>query len=429
MHKAIYIYSCGIGFTPCKELSAFIEHADFIYGSQNLFSALPKHSAKEICINANAREQAKEILSYAKNGKKILVLCSGDSLYHGFGTTLLSLTTDKEQEKYIEIIPNITAFQALCSKCKIPWQDAELFTAHFSEHIPVRKIANAKKALIYCGTKFTAAVIARELCTFSPKQKERQTIFAERLGTVHEKILQAKLETICTLETHPTSMLLLLPCINEEINKEIDEENKTKSSVMQIRRETCLPLGLDDEIFTKENHLITQSDCRAVILSRLRLLPEGVLWDLGAGSGAVGLEAAGLCGMQVYGVEKNPARCQHIEENRKKLGIGNYSLAQGNILDKISELPAADRIFVGGAGKDIHAVLDKCKTYGKKNALIAVSAVTLETYHLLYGYQNLPRLDCLQINICREQTIAEKYHALKPINPLYLFIFQNQKQE
>lgn len=419
MHKAIFIYSCGIKFRPDAKLLAVLDQADCIYGSQSLFDSLPKHGAKEICITAKARQQAEEILSQAENGKKILVLCSGDSLYHGFASTVLSLADTEERQELIEIIPNITAFQALCAKCRIPWQDAQLFTAHFPKSIPLRKIANSKKAVIYCGSKFTASVIAEELCRFSPNHKERQAIFAERLGTEHEKILQASLEEIAKMDTHPTAVLLLLP-----FKKESGEEN-----LLQVQKENCLTLGLDDEVFAKENHLITQADCRAVILSRLRLLPEGVVWDLGAGSGAVGLEAAGLSGMQVYGVEKNPGRCLLIAENQKTLGINNYTLTEGNILDAVSDLPPADRIFIGGAGSDVCAVLDKCRAHAKKNALILVSAVTMETYHLLYGYKNMPRLDCIQINISQEQTIAQKYHALKPINPLYLFTFKNQGQE
>ena len=94
-------------------------------------------------------------------------------------------------------------------------------------------------------------------------------------------------------------------------------ENKEKNSLIR-QKEVGITLGLNDEIFLKENHLITPADCRAVILSRLQLEKKGVFWDLGAGSGAVGLEAAGLTDMQVFSVEKNEKRFEQIKKNKQK---------------------------------------------------------------------------------------------------------------
>lgn len=419
MEKSICIYSCGIDFSLSEKLLHLLENADYIYGSQKILAKLPKHQAREIAISAKAHEQAQEILSLAER-HKILVLCSGDSLYHGFGSTLINLCPEEKRENLFEIIPNITAFQALCAKCRLPWQEAELFSAHFAHfkgELPLRKMTNSKLAIIYGGTKYPAHTIAQEILQFSPRQKNRQVIFAENLGTQEEKILEARLEKIAAQKTSPTSILVLLPFENTEEN------------ILSKQKENCLPLGLSEEIFTKENNLITQADCRAIILSRFRLEKEGIFWDLGAGSGAVGLEAAGLTNMQVFGVEKNENRIQHIKENKQKLGIANYTPVHGEILETIPKLPKADKIFIGGGGKELPAILDSCKKYAKENARIIASCVTLETYHILYQYTNLNRLDLLQINISSEQEIANTYHHFKPNNTLYVFIFENKKQD
>lgn len=413
-YTPICIYSCGIEFSLTEKLLQCIEQADYIYGSQKLLANLPKHHAKEIAISAKAHKQAKEILVLAKE-KKILVLCSGDSLFHGFGATLVNLAPREEHENLFEIIPNVTAFQTLCAKCRLPWQEAELFTAHFKEELPLRKMANSKLAIIYGGTKFPAHKIAEEILAFSPQQKKRPSIFAEELGTPKEKIVQAALAKIAKLTTNPTSILVLLPFENKEKN------------ILTRQKENCLTLGLCEKIYEKENNLITQTDCRAVILSRLCLEKEGVFWDLGAGSGSVGLEAAGLTNMQVFGIEKNEKRLEHIQKNKQNLGISNYTPIHGEILETIPALPKADRIFIGGGGKDIPAILDSCKKYAKENARIIVSCVTLESYTLLYAYTNLNRLDLLQINISSEQELAKNYHHFKPNNTLYLFIFENNK--
>ena len=94
MEKSICIYSCGIDFSLSEKLLHLLENADYIYGSQKILAKLPKHQAREIAISAKAHEQAQEILSLAER-HKILVLCSGDSLYHGFGSTLINLCRRK----------------------------------------------------------------------------------------------------------------------------------------------------------------------------------------------------------------------------------------------------------------------------------------------------------------------------------------------
>lgn len=417
--KPVCIYSCGIDFSLSKKLLLLLEKADYIYGSQKLLTQLPEHHAKEIAVTAKAQEQAQEILALAEQ-YKILVLCSGDSLYYGFGSTLINLCPNEKRENLFEIIPNITAFQALCAKCRLPWQEAELFSAHFAhfkDELPLRKMVNSKLAIIYGGTKYPAHIIAREILHFSPEQKNRLGIFAENLNSQEEKIVKAPLEKIAVQKASPTSILILLPFENTEKNP------------LSRQKEHCLTLGLSEEIYAKENHLITEADCRAIILSRFYLEKEGIFWDLGAGSGAVGLEVAGLTNMQVFGVEKNEHRIEHIKENKQNLGITNYMPVHGDILEAIPALPKADKIFIGGGGQDLPAILDSCKKYAKENARIIVSCVTLETYNVLYQYANLNRLDLLQINISSEQKIANSHHHFKPNNTLYLFIFENKKQD
>lgn len=420
MPKRICIYSCGIAPELPQNLEEYLRQAEYVYGSKKILDKLPVHNAAAVCINAKAKKQAREILTLAAQGRKILVLCSGDSLFHGFGSTLLSLADTEEFKNTadcIEIIPNITAFQSLCAKCRIPWQNAELFTAHSQNTLPIRQIANSQTAIVYGGTKYTAADIAQEISLFSPEQKKRRAVFAENLGTEKEKIIQAALEEIRWLTSSPTSILLLLPYENPL--PQTPEEN------LADQQEHCLTLGLDDEIYLKENNLITHADSRAVILSRLRLLPQGVFWDLGAGSGSVGLEAAGLSKMHVYAVEKNEQRFMHMQKNQYRLGIDRYTPLLGEITELIPTLPQADRVFIGGGGQNICRILDMCKKYSKKNARILVSAVTLETCHQLYGYQNMLRLDIVHIGISTEKALAQKYHCLAPKKPLYLFIYQN----
>ena len=411
----IHIYSCGIDFQLSPFLKELITQVNYIYGSKTLLDkiALENTKAQKIAITAKAKEQAKEILELAKENT-ILILCSGDCLYNGFGGTLQKTLEETNSHIPYTCYPNITAFQALFARLGLAWEKASLFTAHFSEYLPLRKIITAKMPVIYGGSKFPAHKIAQEILFFAPQEAQRKAFIADNLGTEKEYIFHGTITEIQQKEVSPTSILVLLPMEKDYVD------------TLYFQQKEALTLGLWEEVFEKENNLITQSDTRAIILSRLRLPKYGIMWDLGAGSGAIGLEVAGLTEMEVHGVEQHKHRETIIKNNQKNLGIMNYTIHHGKILETIPHLPKAHRIFIGGGGKELQEILDNCISNMHDNALLLVSAVTLENYHALYAYQNpqLQKIDLLQIAISSENNIAKIYHHFKQTNTIYLFIFK-----
>lgn len=414
-NQKIHIFSCGIDFQLTPLLKQLITQVTYIYGSKNLLDniTLENTTAQKIAITAKAKEQAKKIIELSKK-HNILILCSGDCLYNGFGGTLQKTLQETNTQAICIFYPNITAFQALFTRLGLAWEKASLFTAHFSESLPLRKIILEKMPVIYGGSKFPAHKIAQEILLFAPQEAQRKALLADSLGTKKETIFQGTLKEIQDKEVSPTSILVLFP-YEEEI-----------LYTKYFQQKEAITLGLSEDIYEKENNLITQSDTRAIILSRLRLPKYGIMWDLGAGSGAIGLEVAGLTEMDVHGVEQYEHRQAIIKNNQKNLGIINYTIHHGKILETIPLLPKAHRIFIGGGGKEIHEILDSCIHNTHDNALILASAVTLESYHALYAYQNsqLEKIDLLQIAISSEHEIAKIYHHFKQTNTIYLFIFK-----
>ena len=180
---------------------------------------------------------------------------------------------------------------------------------------------------------------------------------------------------------------------------------------------------------------------RAVILSRLRLPAWGTLWDVGAGSGSVGLEAAALRpDLSIHGIEWNPERCAMIERNRLSMGIANYTLHPGNALSVIHAscpeprapsayggiLPDPDRVFVGGGGKDLPALLTACRDRLRPNGLIVVSAVTLESFGTLLSWAPDHRASLCRIDIANERPLAKRSHHFAPQNTIYVFTFHKE---
>lgn len=399
----VTVHSCGID-DPAADprLRHAAEQADLVYGSTRLLAALNLPEDKTIPLGADARSKAAEALDAAASGKNILILASGDALYHGIGGTVLSLNT---QNIPITCIPGTTAFQALFHRLALPWDDARHFSAHNEENVPLLEILSCPLAVIYGGTRRTAAELARACTAILPACAERPAILAENLGTAAERIIRGPLAALAGETASPTSILLLLPA-----------DSAAASPI--------LPLGLDNQTYSKENNLITQEDVRAVILSRLRLPAWGILWDIGAGSGSIGLEAAALRpGLHVYGLEKNANRLADIRRNRETLTAARYTPVCGTAPDDLDKLPDPDRIFIGGGGRELATILDACIARLRPGGILAASAVTLEAEHILHNWRPELRIGAASIDIATASPIAGQYTHYKPLHRIYIHTF------
>ena len=449
----IDVVSCGIGFPKDAETLGLIGRADVVYGSRALLAACPVEARLPRIIGAKAREDAADALTLCRVGRHVVVLASGDALYHGFGGTLSGMAHPDDTIVYH---PGITAFQALFHRLGLPWQDARLFSAHSGEALPARAIAEAPLSVAYAGSRYPAHAISQAVLKLHPASAGRAAVIAERLGSPEERLFSGPLADLARTECGPTSILLLLPtpwhCVPHTVARiahyaRPDSGIHEGSPIFHSIPAPKLTLGFPEEDYERENNLITASDVRAVILSRLRLPAWGTLWDIGAGSGSVGLEAAGLRpNLNVVGIERKPERGAIIERNRARLGVSNYTLHIGDALELIhassadnllssplppaspppSLLPPPDRVFIGGGGRGLPELLEACMERLAPGGIMAASAVTLESFHALSAWSPERRTGLCSLNIAHEQPIAGTSHHLKQQNTIYLFTFQKE---
>ena len=475
----IDVFSCGIEPMPSLEAMDFSIY-DAVFGSASLLKSYVHGHAQTFPIGAHAHDDACKALSLAQGEKKVAVLCSGDALYHGFGASLAKEARKLHCSKLIKFHPHVTAFQSLFHKLGIEWHDVQLFSAHHGIDLPLRKIVSCNMPLIYGGTKYPAHLLAQEIINFVPSYADKRGVMAEFLGSYptgdsnvdgadnskdtigktqdnkKERILRGTLRELAKETFSPTSILLILPphmqgCMAKHRQEKVEEKELSDNYL----RTQIIPLGLPEYVFAKENNLITASDARAIILSRLRLPLKGVLWDLGAGSGSVGLEAAALSpSLDVHSVEQNKDRVVLIETNKKALGLINYTVHQSKIIDALlgdeidampdnsgkqsggqmgnqvgdttETLKKPSRIFIGGGGKGLPEIMDICAQKLDSQGILVASAVTLESFHALYSWEEkhaLKRTGCLRLNMAYESVIAGTYHHFKDQNTLYIFTY------
>lgn len=349
------IHIIGMGMGPMdltQPQRDIIETADILVGGKRLLACFPDFQGETVPVTTGIRELARSVGDNARL-KKVVVLASGDPLFYGIGAVF----ADVLGKDALVIHPNITSVGAAFAKIKEPWQNACVIGLHGRESDSnlVARIASHERVAVFTDPKNNPAWLARLL--------EKQGLSGYRmcvlecLGAWNEKIRWFELhEAADTSFTDPNMVIL-------------KRTAKKKESV---------GLGMPDDSFAHQNGLITKAEVRVVSLSKLCLEPDHVMWDLGAGSGSVSIEAAGIIkNGGIHAVEQHEDRVNDIRENISRFGAFHVHVHHGSLPDAMDTLPDPDRIFAGGGGKSLDEILEKACERLKPNGIIVVNTVLL----------------------------------------------------
>ena len=140
--------------------------------------------------------------------------------------------------------------------------------------------------------------------------------------------------------------------------------------------------GNADDAFAQtlpKRGLITQSEVRAIALSELDIRPESVVWDVGAGSGSVAIEAAQLANLgMAYAIEPEPADIALIQSNAEAFGVANVRTVAGRAPDVLATLPEPDAVFIGGTGRQVSTVLNAVYDRLSEGGRLVVNVATID---------------------------------------------------
>ena len=380
-------------------MKKIIQEAEVLAGGRRHLSWFPDFNGRKEVVDAGVRELVPQLAALSQK-QRVVVLASGDPLFFGIGRLFAEMVPADR----LTIIPNVTAAQAACSRLRLPWDQCLFFSAHGREQpLPWLEILQSRQAVLYADAVRTPAVIARELVDCWPAAADRKAVLVADLGGEAEDIQPGSLAEICRASSSGLSMLILLP---------------VRSYLVPP-----LALGRADSHYEHEGGLITRAEVRAIVLSKLKIA-AGIMWDVGAGSGSVGIEAAGLCpGLEVYAIEKDEQRCRQISANAETFGCTSLQVVQGSILDVIDRLPVPDRAFVGGGGKDIVEICQQIFTHLEPGGVLVAAAVTLETRSALTSLLPEYADEVVEIAVSRAKKLGD-YHLLAAENPVCLYSYR-----
>jgi cobalt-precorrin-6B (C15)-methyltransferase len=180
--------------------------------------------------------------------------------------------------------------------------------------------------------------------------------------------------------------------------------------------------GIPDDAFLRGKVPMTKAEVRCVTLSKLRLLPDHVVVDVGAGTGTIAIEAARLCSRgRVYAIEREAAALALIEANRQRFGVALHVLA-GEAVEQLATLARFDRVVIGGSGGALREILALCGERLAPGGRVVINAITLETaYRAIEALKSAAydELDVVVLNVARGRFVGAST-LMEGLNPVHV---------
>ena len=167
--------------------------------------------------------------------------------------------------------------------------------------------------------------------------------------------------------------------------------------------------GIPDDLFERvEDVPITKEEVRVIQISKARLSPGQIVYDVGCGSGSISIEASHQVGSagKVFSIDIDPNAVELTKKNLSKFQVSNVSVILGNAMQKINELPIADAIFIGGTGGETSEIVKLCEAKLKQGGRIVIGTILIETlYSVLNTIEKLKfsSIDIIQVTISKSK--------------------------
>ncbi|MBP2313112.1 precorrin-6y C5,15-methyltransferase (decarboxylating) subunit CbiE [Azospirillum soli] len=382
------------GLSPAAR--ALVESAELVVGGARQLSLVPEMSGQERMAWPSPLSDAYPAL-LARRGRRVCVLASGDPSWYGIGATLSRIVPAEE----MLVVPAPSSFSLAAARLGWPLQDATCLTVHGRPlELVIPHLHPGARLLILSWDGTTPAKLAALLKArgFGPSR----VVALEAMGGPRERRVDTtadgwNAERVADLNT------LAVECV----------------AAPGARSLPRTP-GLPDDWFEHDGQ-ITKREVRAVTLSWLAPRRGELLWDIGAGSGSIGIEwMLSDPTNRAIAVEHKEDRAARIPANAAAFGVPGLELVRGKAPEALSGLPAPDAVFIGG-GLTNDGVLDACWSALKPGGRIVVNAVTLESEAMLIATHKRLGGQLSQIAVSRAAPIGG-FLGWRPLMPVTLWL-------
>ncbi len=399
-----------------RELEEALKKADVIFGAKSILERLNKSGLR---VQFEPLYLGKDILKFLeeRNYRNPLALFSGDiSLCSGAKSAAVIF----ENAGYeVHKISGISSIALLANRLGLGLEDCDVVSAHGRECNVTGYIAGSKKLIVLPSSCAHAGQIARAA------QSENREAAVLAIPGEEGEVIRTPLRIVLGYELG-TDAEKVFEITENELGSDIFSPDEKGKCLLFIENrsagESPVIRGIPDDEFIRGKTPMTKEEVRAISIRKLGLSSDSVLYDVGAGTGSVSVEAVLLHpDIKVYSIERNDEAIDLLEKNKEKFGADNINIIKGEAPAALEELPSPTHAFIGGSGGNLKAIIEQLKKKNE-NVRIVINCVTLETLTETLSVikeMNLAEPDIIQLSASRYKKVGD-YHMPDAINPVYI---------
>jgi precorrin-6Y C5,15-methyltransferase (decarboxylating) len=402
------VHIIGIGADGLDGLSPrthrAIAEATFLAGGLRHLALIGSAGAETLAITNNVAELIERLQARQQN-ERCVVLASGDPMFFGIGHAL----SEALGHDQILVDPALSSMQLAFARAGVAWHEAAIASIH-GRPLARTLLPLLGKRTIGLFTQDGGSPAAVASFFLAHELEDYDAWVAESLGSAQERVTALPLRELIGRRFADLNVLIL--------------KRRSAEMVPQPAASGNLA-GIPDGRYAQPETgpvLLTHSDVRAVTLARFRGLPDGPIWDIGAGLGGVAIELArAFPEREVVAVERAEEQRTYLAANRKRFAAHNLRIVAGEAPDALGaeEPPAA--VFLGGSGGRLDAILDLTAARIVKGGCLVANFVGLENLSRCLDHLRLEgwTAEVTQIQIAHGQPLAG-LTVLAPQRPVWV---------
>ncbi|HZZ72984.1 MAG TPA: precorrin-6y C5,15-methyltransferase (decarboxylating) subunit CbiE [Pirellulales bacterium] len=404
----------GIGDDGLEGLTAaargLLQQAQVLVGPEATLNLVPKSAAERFAVGNNPEEAV--MLIRSRPGKAIVVLASGDPLFYGVARYLC----DKLGKERFDVTPHVSTMQLAFARVKESWEEAFLTNlANHSLESVAERIRIADKVGLFTSEQYQPGDVARDLLARGIDYFSAYV--CENLGSPDERVTHSELRELVGEQFSPLNVMIL-------VHKPEMPDRPAEAIGHRL-------FGNPDEAFLQSRPkygLLTPFEVRSLALAELDLGPSSTVWDIGAGSGSVSIEAAQIArDGQTFAVEMDQEDHLLIRSNAQRFGVANLVPVLGRAPEAWADLPDPDAVFIGGSGREISRLIELAFDRLRAGGRLVANVGSIENLSAVHEtLQRRAAVKVWMINIARGTHQLERFR-FAALNPTFLLAVTKPK--
>lgn len=403
--QAPRVHIVGIGDDGVEGMTMqarrLLEEAEVLLGPEGCTALVPPAIAGRLEAASGLDDLVERIERHA--GKRVVVLASGDPLFYGTARYVCGrLGKDR-----FEVVPHVSSMQLAFARVKEGWEEAFLATlSGQSIERVIDRVRTSDTVGLFTSDEWPPSAVARAL--LDEGIDSFQAYVCENLGSPDERVTQGSLADIARDSFGPLNVMILV--------------RQSRAPVPAGQAGTRL-FGNPDDCFLQsrpKRGLLTPAEVRSLALAELGLRESSVVWDVGAGSGSVALEAARIARQGVvHAIEMDPDDHRLITANAERFGVANLVAVLGRAPEAWASLPDPDAVYVGGSGRDVAMLCEEAWKRLKPGGRLVTACNSIENLAAVHALLRARSSDTAHwlVTIARgiEQLDRIRFESLNPV--------------